>query len=225
MRFERVQAYPDAILPTRGTERAGGYDLYAAEDTVIPGYQEIINELKNAYQISLRDKREGYGIDWEQNILPQILKNCSFDCRPTLVPTGIKIYLDKDKTFDIQARSSLPRKNWLIVANAPGLIDADYVDNPDNEGHIFVQLINLAPFPFTIKKGEKFAQGVIRQYFIVDNDTHGGERKGGFGSTDNINIFTKEEFMPNLFNHETDANIIQNDIVMNTRPDWETGVL
>lgn len=183
MRFERVQKYPDAILPTRATEQAGGYDLYAAEDTVIPGYQEIINELKNAYQISLRDKREGHGIDWEQNILPQILKNCSSDCRPTLVPTGVKIYLDEDKTFDIQARSSLPRKNWLIVANAPGLIDADYVDNPDNEGHIFVQLINLAPFPFTIKKGEKFAQGVIRQYFTVDNDTHGGKRMGGIGST------------------------------------------
>jgi dUTP pyrophosphatase len=56
------------------------------------------------------------------------------DYRPTLVPTGVKIYLDDDKSFDIQARSSLPRKNWLIVANAPGLIDADYVDNPDNEG-------------------------------------------------------------------------------------------
>jgi len=87
------------------------------------------------------------------------------------------------------------------VANAPGLIDADYVDNPDNEGHIFVQLINLAPFPFTIKKGEKFAQGVIRQYFTVNNDTHGGERMGGFGSTDKI--FTKEEFAPNLFDNGT----------------------
>ena len=178
MRFERVQVYPDAILPTRGTAQAGGYDLYAAEDTVIPSYSEIIQELKNAYHETLI-----MGVDWAQNILPQILKNCSFDCRPTLVPTGVKIYLDEDKTFDIQARSSLPRKNWLIVANAPGLIDADYVDNPDNEGQIYVQLINLAPFPFTIKKGEKFAQGVIRQYFTVDNDTHGDKRVGGFGST------------------------------------------
>lgn len=178
MKFEKVKAYPDAVIPTRATEKAGGYDLYAAEDTVIPSYQEIIQELKNAYQKTII-----MGIDWEQNILPQILKNCSFDCRPTLVPTGVKIYLDKDKTFDIQARSSLPRKNWLIVANGVGLIDADYVDNPDNEGQIYVQLINLAPFPFTIKKGEKFAQGVIRQYFTVDNDIPGGKRTGGFGST------------------------------------------
>ena len=177
MKFERVTAYPDAIIPSRSTEFSAGYDLYAAEDTVIPSYQEIINELEDAYH-----KTFIMGNDWAQNILPQILKNCS-NCRPTLVPTGIKIYLDSDKSFEISARSSLPRKNWLIVANAPGLIDADYYNNPDNEGHIYVQLINLAPFPFTIHKGEKFAQGVIRQYFTVDDDTPGGQRMGGFGST------------------------------------------
>ena len=115
MKFERVQKYPDAIIPTRATEFAAGYDLYAAEDITIPSYSEIIQELKNAYQKTLI-----MGTDWAQNILPQILKNCSFDCRPTLVPTGVKIYLDTDKTFDIQARSSLPRKNWLIVANGVG---------------------------------------------------------------------------------------------------------
>ncbi len=199
MRFERVSTYPDAILPIRGTENAGGYDLYAAEDVTIPSYEEIVRELRRTYTSTTQDKN--FIINSNENIFPQIIDRCTFDCRPTLVPTGVKIYLDKDKTFDIQARSSLPRKNWLIVANAPGLIDADYVDNPDNEGHIFVQLINLAPFPFTIKKGEKFAQGVIRQYFTVDNDIHGGERMGGFGSTDKI--FTKEEFTPNLFGNGT----------------------
>ena len=69
------------------------------------------------------------------NDIHDVLKDERFkDYRPTLVPTGIKIYLDDDKSFDIQARSSLPRKNWLIVANGVGLADADYVDNPDNEG-------------------------------------------------------------------------------------------
>lgn len=191
MRFERVQKYPDAILPTRGTERAGGYDLYAAEDTIIPSYSEMMKQIELANEPNIDDALSILFGDFSDpkprtkfNDIHDVLKEERFkDYRPTLVPTGIKIYLDKDKTFDIQARSSLPRKNWLIVANAPGLIDADYVDNPDNEGHIFVQLINLAPFPFTIKKGEKFAQGVIRQYFTVDNDIHGGERMGGFGST------------------------------------------
>jgi dUTP pyrophosphatase len=61
------------------------------------------------------------------------LKKCP-NYRPTLVPTGVKVYLDNDKYLQLSARSSLPRKNWLIVANAPGIVDADYVDNPDNEG-------------------------------------------------------------------------------------------
>jgi dUTP pyrophosphatase len=46
-----------------------------------------------------------------------------------------------------------------------------------------VQLINLAPFPFTLHKGEKFAQGVILQYFTVNEEEVTTERMGGFGST------------------------------------------
>lgn len=190
MRFERVQAYPDAILPTRATEKAAGYDLYAAEDTVIPSYLEMMKQIELANEPNLDDALSMLFGDFSKSKptkfsnIHDVFKEEKFkDYRPTLVPTGVKIYLDDDKSFDIQARSSLPRKNWLIVANAPGLIDADYVDNPDNEGQIYVQLINLAPFPFTIKKGEKFAQGVIRQYFTVDNDIPGGTRTGGFGST------------------------------------------
>lgn len=208
MRFERVQAYPDAIIPTRATEKAAGYDLYAAEDTVIPSYLEMMKQIELANEPNLDNALSILFGDFLEpkitkfNNIHDVFKEEKFkDYRPTLVPTGIKIYLDDDKSFDIQARSSLPRKNWLIVANAPGLIDADYVDNPDNEGHIFVQLINLAPFPFTIKKGEKFAQGIIHQYFTIDNDIHGGKRVGGFGSTDKI--FTKEEFAPNLFGDGT----------------------
>ena len=190
MRFERVQKYPDAVIPTRATEKAAGYDLYAAEDTVIPSYIEMMRDIEYANTPSSGEVFEAlftnpssFTMNKFENIHDALSKERFKDYRPTLVPTGIKIYLDDDKSFDIQARSSLPRKNWLIVANAPGLIDADYVDNPDNEGQIYVQLINLAPFPFTIKKGEKFAQGVIRQYFTVDNDIPGEKRVGGFGST------------------------------------------
>ena len=186
MRFERVQKYPDAIIPNRSTELAGGYDLYAAEDTIIPSYWKMMPEIEtanfpdDAYMVllGLKEYEPKY-----KTILDALKEEKFKDYRPTLVPTGVKIYLDPDKTLEIYARSSLPRKNWLIVANGVGLIDADYTDNLTNEGAIYVQLINLAPFPFTIKKGEKFAQGVIRQYFTVENDIPGGKRVGGFGST------------------------------------------
>jgi dUTP pyrophosphatase len=34
-------------------------------------------------------------------------------------------------------RSSSPLKYWIMLANGVGIIDADYYNNPDNEGEIF----------------------------------------------------------------------------------------
>lgn len=63
------------------------------------------------------------------------------------------------------------------------IIDADYCDNPDNEGEIFFQFINLSPFAIQLKRGDKLGQGIIHTYGVVDNDAATGERKGGLGST------------------------------------------
>ena len=123
MKFERVAAYPDAILPVRSTAQSGGYDLFAAEDTIIPSYWKIMKGMEEEFEL-------GYDFETIMTLHP--------NWKPTLVPTGVKLYLDNDKTFEISARSSLPRKRWMIVANAPGKVDADYVDNVDNEGHIYV---------------------------------------------------------------------------------------
>ena len=102
-----------------------------------------------------------------------------------MVPTGIKAKLDSDCYLSISARSSLPYKSLLIVANAPGIIDADYYNNSDNEGEIFIQLLNLSPYDILIKKGDKLAQGVIQRYVRVEGDEVivGDRKNGGFGST------------------------------------------
>ena len=63
------------------------------------------------------------------------------------------------------------------------IIDADYYNNPDNEGHIFFQLINLSPFPIQLHKGDKIGQGIIKSYLITEDDSADGLRTGGFGST------------------------------------------
>ena len=63
------------------------------------------------------------------------------------------------------------------------IIDADYYNNPDNEGEIFFQLINLSPYNIILKKGEKIGQGIIKQYLTTEDDTATGDRLGGFGST------------------------------------------
>ena len=72
-----------------------------------------------------------------------------------------------------------------MLGNGIGVIDADYYNNPDNEGEIFFQVINLLPFPIKIKKGEIIGQAKFVKFAVTDNDflVEKDDRVGGFGST------------------------------------------
>jgi len=100
-----------------------------------------------------------------------------------LVPTGLKAYMNDDEVLLLYVRSSLAVKKGLMLANGVGVIDADYADNPDNEGHIMVAMANLGPAPVTIARGERVAQGIFTNYLTTADDVAGGAREGGFGST------------------------------------------
>jgi len=100
-----------------------------------------------------------------------------------LVPTGLKAYLPPGEVLLVAIRSSLAVKRTVIMPNGTGVIDADYVDNPDNEGHIMVPLLNLSQHPVSIKRGERIAQGIFMPYLTASDDTASGNRTGGFGST------------------------------------------
>lgn len=66
------------------------------------------------------------------------------------------------------------------------IIDSDYFNNPDNEGEIFFELINLTSKPIRLNKGDVIGQGIIKKYLTVDDEIENNqERKGGFGSTKN----------------------------------------
>ena len=112
----------------------------------------------------------------------------SFELKPRqsiLLPTGIKVQIDSDKAFFILPRSGQGFKYKVQLYNTVGLIDADYYNNEKNEGHIWVKLYNDSPDGETLKveQGDAICQGVILNYFTVDNDTSINIRKGGFGST------------------------------------------
>lgn len=100
-----------------------------------------------------------------------------------LVPTGLKVYLEPGEFLLIAARSSLALRRSLMLANGVGVIDADYADNPENEGHIQVALWNAGAHAQHIPKGERVAQAIFFSYLTVDSDQPGGRRTGGFGST------------------------------------------
>lgn len=175
-RFEIVSKYKDVKIPTRSTENSAGYDLCAAEDIVIPSIWMAIS--------NLFDMVEERDMTLPVMTLTQskgTLK--SLGVSPVLVPTGVKIQLESNLYLSISARSSLPLNSGLVVSNAPGIIDADYYNNPDNEGEIFVQLYNFSPFDILLKKGDRIAQGVIVEYHRTADDISTQKRVSGLGST------------------------------------------
>lgn len=103
---------------------------------------------------------------------------------PTLVPTGLKVAMNDDEVMLIINRSSNPKKRGLVLPNSVGVIDKDYYGNPDNDGHFYVQLINIKNQPYVIKKGDAIAQAIFIKYLLTDDDNASGKRQGGFGSTD-----------------------------------------
>ena len=100
-----------------------------------------------------------------------------------LIPTGIKAYMKPYEWLGIYVRSSLAIKYGLILVNGVGVIDSDYYNNPDNEGHIMMALRNTSGSPCAIKVGDRIAQGIFHQYYRVDCDKTDGNRIGGIGST------------------------------------------
>jgi|GEM_PF-31409 len=100
-----------------------------------------------------------------------------------LVPTGVKVHLLEDEVLMIYPRSSLAIKQGLMMPNSVGVIDADYYDNPQNEGHIFIPLYHLQQKDITIKKGDRIAQGIFQKYLTSVDDEVNVTRSGGFGST------------------------------------------
>ena len=80
-------------------------------------------------------------------------------------------------------RSSNPGKKGLILANSVGVVDKDYYENEDNDGHIMFAFYNIKDEDIEIKKGDRIGQAIFTPYLTTDNDNAEGERNGGFGST------------------------------------------
>ena len=98
--------------------------------------------------------------------------------------TGIKANMNTDEVLYIFDRSSFGFKYDIMLSNNVGVIDSDYYNNPDNEGHICIKLINLGDKEVEINIGDRIAQGIIMKYLTVDDEEEvKNNRKGGFGST------------------------------------------
>ena len=178
IKFAKVSRFADADfnLPVRKTANSAGYDFEVAEDIVVPSYPNEVREL-----MELRRPHVTF-------TLAEMARFCKeYKFKPTLVSSGVKCIMEPNQYLELMVRSSTPLKYWLLLANAPGIVDADYANNPDNEGEIFFQLINLAPYDIQLKKGDIICQGIIKTYDKIDDDTSTATRDGGFGSTGGAN--------------------------------------
>lgn len=100
-----------------------------------------------------------------------------------LIQTGIKAYMKPYEWLGIYIRSSIAVKHGIVLANSVAVIDSDYYNNPDNEGHILIAVRNTSKAVYKIRKGDRIAQGIFHQYYRVDGDKTDGKRIGGVGST------------------------------------------
>lgn len=100
------------------------------------------------------------------------------------VPTAIKANMNSDEVLMIYIRSSLGFKYNMRMCNQTGIIDSDYYNNKDNEGHIFIAIQNEGQKTVNLKANDRFAQGIFMKYLTTDNEEEiTSTRTGGIGST------------------------------------------
>ena len=158
-------------------------DFNENEDGVIS--KELFKEIYDKIKLPQRSTNGSAGYDF---FMP-------FDCdiafgESVIIPTGIKCCISDDWYLGLYPRSGQGFKFGIHIANTVGIIDSDYYNNENNEGHIMVKITNDSSInqdkPFCVKQGQAFCQGIFMQYGITIDDEQNAKsiRSGGFGSTD-----------------------------------------
>lgn len=146
----------------------------------------------------------GEGKTIDMNDVKEIYDNIKLPCRKTkysaghdisipfditlaskeklMIPTGIRCKMNSDHVMIITPRSSLGIKKGLRIANTIPVIDSDYYD-ADNEGHIFISIINDGRDVIKFKSGDNIVQALFVPYGVADNEYVATKRVGGIGST------------------------------------------
>ena len=86
------------------------------------------------------------------------------------IPTGIKAYFEPDEVLFIIVRSSTGFKYNIRLVNQVGVIDSDYYNNKDNEGHIFIKIQNEGTETVKFNAGNHLAQGIFMNFLKTDSD-------------------------------------------------------
>lgn len=101
----------------------------------------------------------------------------------TMVGTGLAFEIPTGLELQVRPRSGMSAKTKIRVSNSPGTIDADY------RGEVKILLDNIGTLPYTIRVGDRIAQGVFMEVhqYVLEEETEDlsstSRGSGGIGST------------------------------------------
>ena len=122
-------------------------------------------ELYNSYKLPSRNSTNAAGYDF------YLIKDIEIKPNEIIkIPTGIKAYFQPDEVLFIIVRSSTGFKYNIRLVNQVGVIDADYYNNKDNEGHIFIKIQNEGTQTIKFNAGDHLAQGIFINFLKAKSD-------------------------------------------------------
>lgn len=153
------------------------YKEYTDKDINNHFIDNLIRDVYDAIKLPKRGTSKSAGYDFFLPFNVELLQG-----RDMIIPTGIKCHMLDNMVLMMFPRSGLGTIFRFVPMNLVGIVDSDYI-NAENEGHIFMKMINDGDKVLSLKTGNAFCQGIITRYFTTDGDYTTKERCGGFGST------------------------------------------
>ena len=161
-------------------KRIAKFEKISIEQWKTDSYDEGIAKAYDNIQLPVRKTYGSAGYDFLAPIAFKIDSGQSM-----VIPTGIRCQMDSDYVLCIFPRSGLGFEYGVHLSNTVGIIDCDYYF-AENEGHIMIKLVNPSYKPLKVQAGQGFAQGIFLPFGVTYDDNAQGQRRGGFGSTDNV---------------------------------------
>ncbi len=122
-------------------------------------------ELYEEYKLPKRSTKNSAGYDFysveDFVIKPGEIKR---------IPTGYRAKFNEDEVLLIVVRSSTGFKYNVRMTNQVGIIDSDFYNSIQNNGHMLVSLQNHGDKDYVVKKGEAYCQGIFMKYLTVDDE-------------------------------------------------------
>ena len=156
--------HPDVAPPSRATEHSAGYDLAAhlTGRTV----RVFLDGVMSERPVELRNDTAVLVLHAGER---------------ALVPLGFRARLPVGIEAQVRPRSGTSLKTDIVIANAPGTIDADYPDE------WCVPVRHGGTRDLVITHGERIAQMILARHEVLEFTpgvvTATTGRAGGFGST------------------------------------------